>query len=610
MAKIQTLSEELVRQIAAGEVVERPASALKELMENAFDSGAGHVDVSVERGGAQAIRVVDDGRGIARDDLAAALARHATSKIATLDDLHRVRSLGFRGEALASICGVSRLRITSRTADDRSAWTVRADGATIEAPVPAARDVGTTVEVTDLYFNTPARRKFLKSEGTEFAHCEEVFRRLALSRPAVALSLRHNGQDPRRLPAGPLEERIVALLGAEFGRAALPLDADVGAVRLYGMIAQPDFNRTARDAQLFFVNGRYVRDKLLVHAVRQAYADVLHHDRQPGYVLFLDLDPESVDVNVHPAKTEVRFRDAQAVHRLVFHAVERELARTRAAVATEGPTATGGAANPPTAFGERGVNFAAGDGTAPRWPAPGGSANRSFDFDRSAAPATSTDVYRALFAREPSAAPASLPDAPDPSGGPPLGFALAQLSGVYILAQNHAGLVVVDMHAAHERVMYEKYKADLDAHPVQAQPTLVPIAFEVDAMESEIVEQEAAALAALGFEIALVGPRTAALRATPAWSGDADPIELARGVLAELREYGATRVATERRNELLATLACHSAVRANRRLTIPEMNALLRDMERIERADQCNHGRPTWFQVTLADLDSMFMRGR
>jgi len=616
MGRIRTLSEELVRQIAAGEVVERPASALKELMENAFDAGATHVDVLLDRGGTLAIRVIDDGNGIGHEDLAAAVERHATSKIASLDDLHRVRSLGFRGEALASICGVSRMRITSRTADGRSAWVLRAAGADIEALEPAARDIGTTVEVDELYFNTPARRKFLKSESTEFAHCEEVFRRLALSRPGVSLSLRHNGQEPRRLPAGALEDRIKAVLGPEFARAALAVDVDAGAVRLHGMIAEPNFSRTARDAQLFFVNGRFVRDKVLVHAVRQAYSDVLHQDRQPGYVLFLEMDPEAVDVNVHPAKTEVRFRDSQAVHRLVFHAVERELSRTRAA------TAEGDAAPPVDRTSDAWLGASANQAPGGLFARAGAAPyNRSFAFDTPRPGAPSTDVYARLFAREPGATqaadgPWTVPATPHreaapPEGdSPPLGFALAQLAGAYILAQNRSGLVVVDMHAAHERVMYERFKADLDTKPVIAQPMLVPIGFEVDALEAETLEKSADALTGLGFEIALVGPRSAALRALPAWTADSDPVSLARGVIAELREYGVARVATQRRNELLATMACHAAVRARRRLTVEEMNALLRDMERIERADQCNHGRPTWFQVTLAELDAMFMRGR
>ena len=605
MTRIRVLPDLLISQIAAGEVVERPAAALKELLENALDAGARNVSVHLAAGGARLLKVNDDGRGMPRDELALALARHATSKIATLDDLEQITTLGFRGEALASIAAVSELTLTSRTTDDAHAWQIIGRGSERSPPAPASHNCGTTVEVRDVYFNTPARRKFLKTEQTELAHCEDAFLRMALSQPQAGFTLRHGERVLHNLKAQTALERIRAVLGDEFVAAAIPVEEAVAALRLSGLVAKPTFSRGTRDAQYCFVNGRFVRDKLLVHAVRQAYADVLHHERFPAYVLFLEITPALVDVNVHPTKTEVRFRDARAVHQFVFHALQHALA------------ATAGASLP--------------DQLAPA--EVHAATARTFEPARYAPPpvqtamplgvAEKTALYDRLFGRSP---PQGAPDAPpahstgakpvrrddeeETTDLPPLGYALAQLAGIYILAQNAQGLVVVDMHAAHERIMYERLKSALDARALAAQALLVPVALSADRLEIETAATEAAALAELGFEIAPLGPATLAVRSVPAPLIDADAAALARDVLRELREFGATRVLEERRNQLLGTMACHAAVRANRRLTVPEMNALLRDMEATERADQCNHGRPTWFPLTLHELDRMFLRGR
>jgi DNA mismatch repair protein MutL len=577
MSSIRVLPELLISQIAAGEVVDRPASALKELLENSLDAGAREIAVQLAGGGTRLIKVVDDGDGIPRDELKLALARHATSKIASLPDLEQVASLGFRGEALASIAAVARVELTSRRSGDKHAWTVSAGGAEVSKAAPAALAAGTSIEVRDLYFNTPARRKFLKSEGTEYAHCEEAFRRIALSRPGVTFTLQHNGRAQRRLQAQPLADRIGAVLGDDFHAAALPLDEPGPGLRLHGAIGLPAHARGTREAQYCFVNGRFVRDKLIAHAIRQAYQDVLHHEQHPAFVLFLDIDPAQVDVNVHPTKTEVRFRDSRAVHQFVFHALNKALSRSVAGAA------------------------------APRAPAFTPSAAPAPVMHQAAMALSSAEplaFYETLF-REPRPA-APLPDAEDS----PLGYALAQLSGVYVLAQNRHGLVIVDMHAAHERLLYEKLKGLLDAREIPMQPLLVPVTFNAEALDVATVEEHAGVLRAIGFDIAPASPTSLIVRAVPALLAEADARRLAADVLHDVREYGASRVLTERRNELLSTMACHTAVRANRKLTVPEMNALLREMEETERSGQCNHGRPTWHQVTLAELDKLFMRGR
>ena len=577
MGKIHSLPELLVNQIAAGEVVERPASALKELLENALDAGARSVAVELVEGGARRIRVVDDGSGIERDDLPLALARFATSKIASLEDLERASSLGFRGEALASIGAVARLAITSRREGDRHAWKIACDGGSLSAVEPAALAAGTTVEVDELYYNTPARRKFLKSEATEYARCEEAFERIALSRPGVAFSFTHNARRIAHLPPEDTRARAARLLGDEFAAGAVAVEARGPTLSLTGLVAAPGFTRAQRDAQFLFVNGRFVRDKVVAHAIREAYADVLHHDRHPAYVLSIDIDPLLVDVNVHPTKSEVRFRDSRAIHQFVFHALARALAEPLAGAAPVAPRALFAA---PPAFSQAPLAMAQ-------------AATRYESFFAGA--------VREEIRAQPQAAA---------SGAPMLGYAVAQLHGVYVLAQNAAGLVMVDMHAAHERIVYERLKGALDAAELPSQPLLVPIAMPATAEEVEQAEQGGQALASLGFEVGVAGPKDLVIRAVPAMLVDLDGAALLRSVLAEMREFGASRMLVERRNELLSSMACHAAVRANRMLTLPEMNALLREMEETERAGSCNHGRPTWMQFSMAELDRLFMRGR
>jgi DNA mismatch repair protein MutL len=585
MSAIHLLPDHLISQIAAGEVVERPASALKELLENSLDAGADEVTVMLLQGGVKQLRVADNGSGIAPDELTLALTRHATSKIASLDDLERVESLGFRGEALASIASVSRTSIASRIQGERHAWRIAAEGGTLTPREPAALDVGTVIEVNDLYYNTPARRKFLKTESTEYGHCEEAFKRIALSRPQAGFMLQHNGRAQWRLSAGMPQKRFAEVLGDDFAEPALLLDESAAGLRLWGMAARPAYSKLSRDAQYFYVNGRFIRDKLVAHAIRQAYQDVLHHERHPAFVLFFELDPSLVDVNVHPTKTEVRFRDSQAVHRFIFHALHKALASPvsmGSPVAEQPSQASPFQPTYPTYQPQ--IPLRAGEGLS---------------------------FYQNLFGEQP-VAPMAMPaqTAPDQPQEYPLGFAIAQLHGVYVLAQNAQGLAVVDMHAAHERIMYERLKSALDSQSIATQPLLIPVSFHADRLEVATAEEQGAVLRDLGFEIAVLSPTTLAVRAVPLMLKDSDAVALARAVLADIREFGGSRALTERRNEMLATMACHSAVRANRSLTITEMNALLRDMEATERSDQCNHGRPTWFQVSMADLDKMFMRGK
>jgi len=590
VAAIRPLPELLVNQIAAGEVVERPASALKELLENSLDAGAQSVAVELAEGGVRRLRVADDGGGIERDDLPLAVARFATSKIATLADLERAATLGFRGEALASIGAVARLAVVTRRPGERHAWRIACEAGRVSPVEPAALAAGTAVEVEDLYFNTPARRKFLKSEATEFARCEEAFARIALSRPGIAFSLAHNGRRIAHLPPEEARSRAARLVGEDFAAAALEVRAAAPRFALHGLAAPPGFTRASRDAQFLFVNGRFVRDKVVSHAIREAYADVLHHDRHPAYVLFLEVDPAQVDVNVHPAKSEVRFRESQAAHQFVFHALSRALAAPLAGREAESP-----------GFSRGEAALASGGGRAPS-PASGA-------IQRLLGVAQPTEVYEALFATavadELRPAPAAAPGA-----APALGFALAQLHGVYILAQNAAGLVVVDMHAAHERIVYEGLKESFEASDLPSQPLLVPVPMTATGEELEAAAEGRETLARLGFDVAASGPRELVIRAVPSLLADLDAAGLVRSVLAQVREFGASRVLVERRNELLSTMACHGAVRANRSLTVPEMNALLREMERTERAGSCNHGRPTWVQFAMGDLDRLFMRGR
>jgi DNA mismatch repair protein MutL len=573
--RIAVLPDLLISQIAAGEVVERPASVLKELLENALDAGAGEIQVTLEQGGAKRVQVDDDGAGLGKDDLPLALARHATSKIQSLDDLQSVATMGFRGEALASIASVARLEISSRTGEAGHAWSIRAEGGSAGAPRPAARAAGTTVLVEDLYFNTPARRKFLRSEQTEFGHCEEAFRRIALARPEVAFTLKHNGRVSAHVRAQAIGERAAALLGREFLEASFAVQAQAGTLRLHGLAGTPQAARTRADAQYLFVNGRYVRDRMLSHAVREAYRDQLHGERQPAYLLFLEIDPRGVDVNVHPAKIEVRFRDSGGIHQFVLHALKRALSPS--------------AAEAPVAYA--------------RIPEAGGGIRPGLQPGlQLAQPA---QAYQAFMAAATSAAPL-----PASETSPPLGYALAQLHGVYILAQNEAGLVLVDMHAAHERIVMEKLKRGLDAGAVARQSLLVPAVLAVDALDIATAEENGAALEKLGLETSVSGPNELAVRSAPALLAGGDIAGLTRDLLREIREFGASEVLQARQGELLATMACHAAVRAHRALTLTEMNALLREMEETERSGSCNHGRPTWYQLTMADLDRLFLRGQ
>ncbi len=606
MASIRLLPDQLISQIAAGEVVERPASALKELLENSLDAGSSEITVALLQGGVKQLRIADNGQGIAQDDLALALTRHATSKIQTLEDLEAVGSLGFRGEALASIASVSRTHITSRSAADKHAWRISSEGSAISGVEPAALDSGTIVEVSDLYFNTPARRKFLKTEATEFGHCEAAFTRVALSRPDVTFTLQHNGRVLNRFAAGEPQRRFDEVLGREFISESFSVDESAAGLRFWGVAAKPTYNRNSRDTQYVYVNGRFVRDKLIAHAIRQAYQDVLHHERHPAFVLFLELDPNLVDVNVHPSKTEVRFRDGQAVHRFIFHALHKALAvptgQSAAVTAQQAP-----------------FNPFAGQPAA----SPINTSYPSYQTGMDLRAAEAGSFYETLYSgiRPSVDAPGVQTQTQSQGAGAeaavedyPLGFALGQLHGIYILAQNRQGMVVVDMHAAHERIMYERLKTALDKDTVPMQPLLLPVSFNADRLEVAAVQEQLAqadnSLQQLGFDIAILSPTTLAVRGIPAMLQNADAVALARDVLRDLREYGASRALQERRNELLGTMACHAAVRANRILTIPEMNALLRDMEATERSGQCNHGRPTWFQVTMAELDKMFMRGQ
>jgi DNA mismatch repair protein MutL len=614
MSIIRLLPDLLINQIAAGEVIERPASALKELMENSLDAGATEIVVQLEAGGVKLLRVRDNGRGIAQQQIPLALMRHATSKIASLYDLQRVASMGFRGEALASMAAVAHVALISRQADAEHAWKVEAVDGSLSDAAPAAHALGTSVEMRELYFNTPARRKFLKSEATEFAYCEETFKRIALSRPDVAFSLQHNARMVWQLPvatlpalaaseeerAAAMQQRITSILGKEFAQNAVQIERRAAGLHLYGTVTQPAYSKATRDSQYLFLNGRYIRDKVVAHAIRQAYQDILHHQRHPAFVLFLDMPPELVDVNVHPAKSEVRFRESQAMHQFIFHTLQQALS---------GPISTMNAAMNDISSP---VISAA---PAPAWAGAGQGMylqQQTMPLHMAAQPlAFYETMFGAQFNRD-ELAPINTPATPTTadSGIPPLGFALAQLAGIYILAQNQQGLVVVDMHAAHERIVYEKLKLALDGQQIPTQPLLIPVSFQADALDVATAEEEQAALHTLGFEIAPLSPTTLAVRAMPAMLKQSHAEAAARDVLHELREYGASRALTERRNELLGTLACHSAVRANQALTLTEMNHILREMENTERSGQCNHGRPTWFQMSIGDLDQMFMRGK
>lgn len=600
MANIKLLPELLINQIAAGEVVERPASALKEILENSIDAGSSKVSVQLEQGGIKLIRVTDNGIGIPKDELSLALSRHTTSKINTLEDLQSIESLGFRGEALASIAAVSRLSLASLHSDEEHAWQVLVADGRISEPEPTALTTGTAININDLYYNIPARRKFLKTEATEFSHCEEVFKRIALSRPKIEFSLQHNGKTRHHLDHGDLEQRISAILGDEFNQSAVFVDEQAADVRLYGMAALPAYSQSTRKAQYFFVNGRFVRDKLIAHALRQAYCDVLHLDRHPAFVLFIEMDPEGVDVNVHPTKTEVRFRDSRTLHQFIYHTINKGLASPgRGAEITELPQSAPERKNTYPTYPQQNklpLNAAA---------QPSSFYQTLFKSNIQAQPVPTADVFPDAQTKPP---PRSITN--EEQKLPPLGFALGQLCGIYILAQNEQGLIIVDMHAAHERIVYEKLKTALDSQTIATQSLLIPITFQAENLDIITVEENSNILNSLGFKMAALSPTALVIRAVPVILQHADTVKLACDVLKEIREFGASRVLTEKRNELLSTMACHSAVRANNLLGIPEMNALLREMETTERADQCNHGRPTWYEISLVELDKMFMRGK
>lgn len=626
---IRPLPDILINQIAAGEVVERPASVVKELVENAIDAGASRVDIDLEEGGVRLIRIRDNGSGIAPEQLPLAVSRHATSKIADLDDLESVATLGFRGEALPSIASVSRFTLSSRRAHDEHGSALQIEGGKIGEVTPRAHAPGTTVEVRELFYNVPARRKFLRAERTELGHIEEWLRSLALARPDVELRVSHNGKASRRYKPGDLysDTRLAETLGEDFANQAVRVDHSGAGLRLHGWIAQPHYSRASADQQYLYVNGRSVRDRSVAHAVKMAYGDVLYHGRQPAYVLFLELDPTRVDVNVHPAKHEVRFRDSRLVHDFVYRTLKDALADTRAGMSAQeigaGAAHTVDAAAAPMASSAGASGFG-----LVRGPAPGagsGGGGGGFSGWRPQQPlglqvADAPAAYAALYAA-PSGAErgAALPPTPTENGlpvtsadagVPPLGYAIAQLHGIYILAENAEGLIVVDMHAAHERIGYERLKNAHDGIGLQSQPMLVPITLAVGEREADTAESEADTLAALGFEVTRAGPGSLHVRSIPALLAHAEPEGLLRDVLTDLREHGQSRRVATARDELLSTMACHGAVRANRRLTVPEMNALLRDMEITERSGQCNHGRPTWARFSLAEIDRWFLRGR
>ena len=664
MSRIAALPDHLVNQIAAGEVVERPANALKEIVENSIDAGATAIEVELAGGGIRLIRVSDNGGGIHPDDIELALHRHATSKIKTLNDLEHVASMGFRGEGLASIASVSRLTLTSRQDGSAHATQVKAEDGKLSSPTAAAHPVGTTIEAAELFFNTPARRKFLKSENTEYAHCATMLERLALAHPHIAFSLKRDGKQVFKLPAQSLHERIAAIVGEDFQAASLEIDSGNGALRLYGAIAKPTFAKGKTDKQYCFVNHRFVRDKVMLHAVKQAYRDVLHNALTPAFVLFLDLPPEAVDVNVHPTKTEIRFRDSQQVHQLVFHTLNKALADTRAdlteSVGNAGevlheitgirPAATSSENEPsgfypnPTASPEN--IFAAAPSAHASEPRSAFSSGKTAPMPYQAARApqqrslslresrAALNTYAELFKNSAadeadielaqfeqarfgttSATSSENPahtfsDDPKPEL-PPLGFAIAQLLGIYILAQAEDSLLLIDMHAAAERVNYEKMKRQRQENGnLQSQRLLIPVTFAASHEECAALADHADALTGFGLELSDMGGNTLAVRAVPAMLGKADVVSLAKDVLGELAQVGSSQTIEEHENHILATMSCHGSVRAGRQLTLPEMNALLRDMENTPRSNQCNHGRPTWVKLTLKELDALFLRGQ
>ncbi|TDP74903.1 DNA mismatch repair endonuclease MutL [Roseateles toxinivorans] len=604
---IRELPDELISQIAAGEVVERPASVVRELVDNALDAGATQISLKLQAGGIRSIVVEDDGAGIPVEELPLALRRHATSKIGSLDDLEHVATMGFRGEALAAISSVAEMAIASRTSQDAHASRLDARSGELS---PSARAVGTSVEVRELFFNTPARRKFLKSESTELAHCVDAVRRHALARPDVSFAVWHEGKLVEQWRAASSQQRVKDVLGSDFEAASRELLLERGPMRVFGRAGLPEASRSRADMQYVYVNGRFVRDKLIAHGIRSAYEDVLHGNRQPAYVLFIDIAPELVDVNVHPTKIEVRFRDGREVHQQVRHAVTQALALSRAPAAESlAPEQTAFAAPVPA------QQWKVAERAPQHWGASAtqaalGLADLATLYGQQQAPipvarprVDEEEVQRPQYVPSPALASAA-------EGSWPLGRAIAQIGGVFVLAENAQGLVIVDMHAAHERVVYERLKASLGSAQIESQPLLIPVSFAATPQEIATAEAHADSLLRLGLDVAPLSSKALAVRARPALLSGGDVVELARSVLAELSQFDASHAIERAQHEILATMACHGAVRANRQLTLDEMNGLLRDMERTERADQCNHGRPTWRQLTMKELDGLFMRGR
>ncbi|MEH6466771.1 MAG: DNA mismatch repair endonuclease MutL [Porticoccus sp.] len=607
MSKIHLLSPRLANQIAAGEVVERPASVLKELLENSIDSGARRIDIDVESGGVKLIRVRDNGSGIGEQDLPLSLSRHATSKIEQLDDLEAVATLGFRGEALASISSVSRLAITSNEHEQDHGWKAESEGRDMAVNIiPAPHPRGTTVEVRDLFFNTPARRKFLRTENTEYKRIDEVLRKLALSHFDVDFSLRNNGKviHSFRATNNQLEQerRVAAICGSAFMENALYVDVEAAGLRLWGWVGLPTFSRSQADLQHFFVNGRSIRDKLVTHAVRQAYKDVMYHGRHPAFVLYLELNPTDVDVNVHPTKHEVRFRDSRTVHDFLFRSLHRAVADIRPG--DQASSVSDVTAHPAENNGDEHSTLSQQPNMNLRSPSPSIYAGSV---------AENRAVYQSPFG---SSEPVT--DSSDHSTGmassndevPPLGYAIAQLKGIYILAENAQGMVLVDMHAAHERITYEQMKQAFDLEGIRSQPLLVPVTLAVSQSEADIADEHQTLFGSLGFSLQRAGPESLIVRQIPAMLRDSDVEPLVRDVLSDLATHGTSDRIRQHLNDIMATMSCHCSVRANRKLSIPEMNALLRDMEATERSGQCNHGRPTWAQMSLEELDKLFLRGR
>ena len=601
MSSIHILSPQLANQIAAGEVVERPASVLKELVENSLDAGARRIEIEIEQGGTKLIKIRDDGQGIPQSELALALSRHATSKIDNLEDLEAVATLGFRGEALASIASVSRLSLTSNSGDS-SGWKAVSEGRDMEVDLqPAAHPQGTSVEVRDLFFNTPARRKFLRTEGTEYNRIDDSVKKLALSRMDIAFSLRHNQRAQINLrPALSLleqEKRVADICGPAFMQQALYVDNDRSGIRLWGWMGLPTFSRSQADLQHFFVNGRCIRDKVVSHAIRQAYQDVLYHGRHPAYVLFLEVEPADVDVNVHPTKHEVRFRDSRSIHGFVYGTLNKALSQDRPQDHLQSAE---------TAAGQIPQQDWQSNQSTIQFPAPGNQAQGSSSYTQFASSShgsvnTPMEAYQSLYATQ----------MPEEEGDiPPMGFAIAQLKGIYILAENAQGLIIVDMHAAHERITYERMKTAFDSQGLVSQPLLVPESLSVSEREAEVADKSSEIFAQLGFVVERAGAESIIVREIPAILRGSEVEGLLRDVISDLLMHGTSERIRQHINEILSTMACHGSVRANRKLTVPEMNALLRDMEATERSGQCNHGRPTWSQLNLDELDKLFLRGR